>query len=224
MDTSDAIDHALEHNTSWETLHLAGETIYLNRVIDPEKLLNVISEEAFDADERLPYWSEIWPSAVALAEYILASREEFRDKNILEIGCGLGLTGLAATIAGGRVLFTDHDPHALLFTARSFEKNFSRPAQVELLDWRELRDKRRFDMILAADVLYETRWLEPVIQVIDNKLIPGGTALVAEPNRTIARSFFDLVKEKGWQHQSMLKQTRVSHKLHSVTIHRIITC
>jgi len=224
MDASDAIDHALEHNTSWETLHLSGETIYLNRVIDPDKLLNAITDEAFDADERLPYWSEIWPSAVALAEYILAARDEFRGKDIIEIGCGLGLSGLAATIAGGRVLFTDHDPHALKFTARSFEKNFSTPAEVALFDWRDIRDKRKFDVILAADVLYETRWLEPVLQVIESKLVPGGTAFIAEPNRTIAQVFFDRVKEKGWQHCSALKQTSVSHKFHSVTIHRIITC
>ena len=53
--------------------------------------------------------------------------------------------------------------------------------------------------VLAADVLYEGRFLVPVARALGALLAPGGSALVAEPGREVAAPFFDMLRDDGWQ-------------------------
>jgi predicted nicotinamide N-methyase len=221
---NDPIEAAIEDNTSWEEIDIRGRRFFLNRIDDMEKLLDAVSDQEFNIDERLPYWAEVWPSAIALSEFIDENKSEFSGKSILEIGCGLGLVGIVATANGGNVLFTDHDEYALRFTQINFTRNFKRPATVQNLDWRVVDTDRKFEIIIAADVLYEKRWLEAVVNVIEKKLAPDGTVYIAEPDRTVARDFFTMIGRKKWRHRSLLKRTMVCNKLHSITIYRIRKC
>ena len=82
----------------------------------------------------------------------------------LEIGCGLGLAGLAALVAGvERVTFSDYDTASFDFVARNLELNQIDPARArfEMIDWRDLPDAR-FPLVLGADVMYERR-LVPLV-------------------------------------------------------------
>jgi predicted nicotinamide N-methyase len=215
---------AIKNNTFWEEIRIGNYRFTIKRIRDCDRLLEAVTDSAFAEDERFPYWAELWPSALALAEFVIEIKKQIKRKNILEIGCGLGLTGIAATACGARVLFSDHDPFALEFTQINFRKNFKRPAAVRPMDWREPDCPGQFDFILAADVLYEKRWLTAVLGVIEQCLKPHGTVLIAEPNRHIATPFFDRIKEKGWKHEALLKRIHVNDKLHLVTINRIETC
>lgn len=47
-----------------------------------------------------PYWCDLWPSGIFMAEELLARPELVRGQRVCEIGCGLGLAGLAAAAAG----------------------------------------------------------------------------------------------------------------------------
>src|SRR5918992_3722199 len=85
-----------------ETVPVAGEDLTIARPRDSEALLD---EEAFEREELLPYWAELWPSALALARAVAA--RALRGARTLELGCGLGLVSVAAARAGGRVLATD---------------------------------------------------------------------------------------------------------------------
>lgn len=222
--THDRLNATLKNNTHWEKISIRDKIFHIKRVKNINNLLDAVSDEEFNQDERLPYWAEIWPSAIALSEYILDNRNDFSDKKILEIGCGLGLVGIAATAVGGDVLFTDYDDYALEYTQINYKRNFKRDAAVKMMDWREAHAEGSYDIILGADILYEKRWLAPVLNVIGKKLNPRGTAIIAEPNRTVAGEFFAMIKSGAFEKQSWLKQTRVCNKLHSVTIHRISKC
>ena len=50
--------------------------------------------------DRDPYWCEPWPSAIAMSEQLLRRPELVRGLRACELGCGLGLAGLAAAVAG----------------------------------------------------------------------------------------------------------------------------
>ena len=219
-----SIDTTLYDNTCWEEISLLDKRFVIQRVKNVDKLLDAISEEEFKKDERLPYWADIWPSAIALSEYVLENQKVFKGKKILELGCGLGLVGITVTAIGGDVLFTDYDPHALRFTQTNFKRNFSRPASVQLLDWRNPSHSESFDIILAADILYEKRWLGPVLNILDKKLIMHGIAYIADPDRTVAREIYSMIESKNWHRQSVLKRTQVYDKLHAVIINRITKC
>src|SRR3954452_19529008 len=108
-----AVDDLVE-----EVVGIGGRDLALLRPRDAEALL---SEEAFEHEEFLPYWAELWPSALALAR-ALASRA-LHGARTLELGCGLGLPSLAAAVAGGRVLATDWAPDAVAMTARNAHRN-----------------------------------------------------------------------------------------------------
>ena len=85
-------------------------------VRQPEKLLDDISVDEFARDERLPYWAELWTSSIVMGEHILQD-PSFRGAALLELGCGVGLAGIAAARAGAQVTMTDYDDDALLFAA-----------------------------------------------------------------------------------------------------------
>ena len=101
-----------------ETIVVADEPISLLRPRDSDELLE---EEAFDHEEFLPYWAELWPSSVALAKAVGA--RALRGAPTLELGCGLGLASIAAARAGGRVLATDWSAEAIRFTTGNAARN-----------------------------------------------------------------------------------------------------
>jgi predicted nicotinamide N-methyase len=220
----DPIEIALHDNTFWDEIYVADRSFMIQRVKDIDALLNAISDEEFNKDERLPYWADIWPSAIALSEYVSENKSEFKDKKIIELGCGLGLVGITGTANGGNVLFTDNDPLALRFTQINFKRNFKRSASVQLLDWRNPVKSQSFDIIIAADIIYEERWLEPVLDILENNLSSEGIAYIAGHDRNVSLGIYEMIKSRNWNRESILKRTKVYDKLHKIIIHRIKKC
>src|SRR3954463_15087030 len=102
------------------------------RVLRPRDSEELLDDEAFEHEEFLPYWAELWPSGATLARDV--SSRSLRGARTLELGCGLGLPSIAAALAGGRVLATDWAPDAIRMTTRNAERN---AASLETLrcDW-----------------------------------------------------------------------------------------
>lgn len=64
--------------------------------------------------DRDPYWTCLWPSSIAMAQEILRRPHLVKNRRIADLGCGLGLAGLAAALAGAaEVVFLDREPLAL---------------------------------------------------------------------------------------------------------------
>ena len=84
--------------TATRELELAGRTI---RLLMPANADDLISEDDFVRDERLPYWADLWPSARILAEELAVMR--LRGQRLLELGCGLGFVAMGAVIGGADV-------------------------------------------------------------------------------------------------------------------------
>ena len=133
---------------------MAGVQLELLRPVSPESL---IDEEAFARDEFLPYWAELWPAATALAE-ALPGVEGLR---VVELGCGLGVPSLVAAEKGAEVTATDWAEDAIELLRENAARNRIE-LRAEVRDWREPWDER-FDLALAADVLYERRNVEPLL-------------------------------------------------------------
>jgi predicted nicotinamide N-methyase len=217
-------EHPLKKNIHWETFDIKGKKFEILRITDTDKLLDTVSEVDFNMDERLPYWAELWPSSVALSEYIIENKKEFAAKRILEIGCGLGLAGIVATSCNAKVLFTDYDQDALEFAQINYQRNFKRAATVQVMDWRNPNLDFQFDVVMGTDVLYEKRWLNPILNVINSLVKKDGCAYLAEPNRDVAMDFFKMIGKINWQDKTTLKQVSLNNKLYSSTIHRITKC
>jgi predicted nicotinamide N-methyase len=179
-------------------LELVEDTIEAGRlrlrILRPPDPDAMIDEARFDEDEFMPYWAELWASAIALATVV--AERDLRGRRVLELGCGLGLPSIAAALGGANVLATDWAPEALDVTRRNAERN---GASVETLlaDWSrpaELLARAPFDLVLCADVLYEPRNVDALLE-----LLPRLTheVLLGEPGRATAARFFESA-ERDW--------------------------
>jgi len=139
---------------SSETRTVGGVRLDLLRPESPEAL---IDEEAFARDEFLPYWAELWPAATALADAL----PDVAGMRVVELGCGLGVTSLVAAAKGAEVTATDWAPEAIELLRENAARN-DISLRAEVRDWREAWAER-FELALAADVLYERRNVEPLL-------------------------------------------------------------
>jgi predicted nicotinamide N-methyase len=171
-----------DDSTILETRRVAGLDLVLRRPASPEAL---IDEEAFARDEFLPYWAELWPASLALAG---ALPERLDGLRVVELGCGLGVPSLVAAARGAAVTATDWAPEAVQLLRENAARN-GLELRAEVRDWREPWSER-FDLALAADVLYEQRNVEPVAALL-GALAPE--ALVGLAGRPYEDEFLALV-------------------------------
>jgi predicted nicotinamide N-methyase len=159
-------------------------------ILKPANSDDLIREEDFVKDERLPYWADVWPSSLILAAKLLELKG--RGRTALELGCGVGLSTLAATTAGYDVLSTDYYEDALDVTRANVFRNLGKLARTRLVDWRHLPDDLgQFDLVFASDVLYEKEYAELLPVILDRVLVPKGFALIADPGRVAAPIFVE---------------------------------
>jgi predicted nicotinamide N-methyase len=168
-----------------EVVALDGRDLRLLRPRDAEALLD---EDAFEREEYLPYWAELWPSSLALARAV--SVRALRGARTLELGCGLGLPSIAAALAGGRVLATDWAPDAIAMARANAERN---GAELETMvcSWTEpgpLVERAPWDLVLASDVLYEARNGDVLLPLLPRL---GREVWLADPGRPPAARFLE---------------------------------
>jgi 2-polyprenyl-3-methyl-5-hydroxy-6-metoxy-1,4-benzoquinol methylase len=194
----------LQHyDTADVTLTFQGQHVCITKIADLEVLLETLDPVAFAEDERIPYWAELWPSAVALAHYV-AQRLDLAGRRVLELGCGLGLVGIVAALQGAQVLCTDYEPAALAFAHYNARRNACRKVRFRLVDWRQPTLHRRYEYILASDVVYEARNFGPLVVLLQRFLARGGSAVFSEPGRANAVPFFALLRQRGFTCQKEL--------------------
>jgi len=101
---------------------------------------------------------------------------------VIDLGCGLGLVGLAAAARGARVTFLDWEPRALAIVAASVETAGVADCSYVTADWRDAT-LGSFDAVLGADILYESRNVHAVADFLARHLSPAGEAFIAVPGR-----------------------------------------
>jgi predicted nicotinamide N-methyase len=205
------------------SFRVAGRTIRLVQPEEPDRLLDHPEVAAWNAaEDYMPYWAYLWPGAFLLGEAIAAEQWPEGTK-ALEIGSGLGFSGLVAVSCGLQVRFTDHDRTPFRFIEASARANGFDPSRYStaLLDWRFPPDER-YPLILGADVTYEKRLVPLVAGVLAAMLEPGGVALITDPNRVAAEGFGEAVKALGLASEAIPVEAD-SEELGHVrgTIHRI---
>lgn len=170
-----------------EVVALPDLDVVLRRPRDPVELLD---EDAFTAgDEFIPYWAELWPSASALARSLHG--RSLGGMRVLEIGCGLGLPSVVAALRGARVTASDWAAEAVDAAAANGRRNGVEITPL-VADWRqpsELLDPGPWDLVLAADVLYEQRNLAPLGALLPALCAAGAEVLLADPGRPQAAPF-----------------------------------
>lgn len=168
-----------------ETIELAGRELVLVRPASADEL---IDEAAFDEEEFLPYWAELWPSGVALAAAVGAL--ELRGARVLELGAGLGLPSLAAALRGADVLATDWAEDAVELLRQNAGRNRIglRAERVRWDDPEPIVRQAPWELVLGADLLYELRNADQLLELLPRL---GADVLLADPGRPFAKGFLE---------------------------------
>lgn len=182
-----------------------GERVWLlDRAADMEALWDAMDDEDLDEDERLPYWAEIWPASVLLGRHILRSADHLKGRSCLDLGCGLGLTGMIAADVGADVVAFDYEWPAVRFAHHNGELNNVPQPLWTVMDWREPAVQQgAFEFIWGGDILYEKRFFEPLIRLFRHALAPGGKIWIGEPVRTVSRPVWDDLSERGFSPEKL---------------------
>jgi predicted nicotinamide N-methyase len=198
-----------------ETFALAGLTVRMLRPRDGDAVLDELLAEDDPDDERLPFWAELWPSGAALARAVAA--RPLAGRRVLELGCGLGLVGVTAAMAGATVLAVDQSPEAVAFTTANAARNqvtlrtavcaFDRPEP--------LLAEAPWDLVLAADVLYEQRNVPVLLWLLPRLVDASGEVWLADPGRRMQETFLAGVDAAGWRREQVPSEPA------TVTIHRL---
>ena len=164
------------------------------RLLAPRDSDALLDEEAFEHEEFLPYWAELWPSAVALARVV--ARRPLTGRRVLELGCGLGLPSIAAALGGGRVLATDWSPEAVAMTADNAARNDA-PLETAVFRWDDPPEALGppWTLVLASDVLYEPRNVGLLLALLPRVTAAAGEVWLSDPGRAPATRFLEAAAE-----------------------------
>ncbi|KAJ0401896.1 hypothetical protein ATCC90586_009018 [Pythium insidiosum] len=131
---------------------------------------------------------KIWEAGWFLAEYALAHRELFEQRSVLELGAGVGITGiiLGKCVAARRLLLSDYAPKVMQNLRYNIEINaqLGRPylahdVAAEVIDWETWQpaeegsdDTIRPDILLAGDCVYDVSTFPSLVRVLHAFLGP----------------------------------------------------
>ena len=135
------------------------------------------------AEPPPPYWAFPWGGGMALARFIGERPETVKGRQVLDLGSGSGLVGIAAMLAGAASLTAaDIDPFALAATILNAAANGV--AATVLGGDITGGEPPAADLVLAGDVFYEAAVAARMLPFLDRCLASGAAVLIGDPGRT----------------------------------------
>ena len=179
------------------TQPIAAEPVELYALAEAGKSIDAAAllRERVIADP--PYWALVWTGARAIAA-VISNMVLPAGGRVLDLGCGLGLAGLAAARRGAAVTFGDYLEEPLAFVRATLERSDAHDCDVRCIDFTRDDDHGRFDLILAADIVYDPAHYAPLALFLDRSLAPSGTILLTESLRADASVFLEGLLARGF--------------------------
>lgn len=160
----------------------------LESLLDRDQLLRDDSLEP-------PYWALVWTGAPLVAQWAV-ERLPLRGRAVLDVGCGLGLVSLALAEAGAVVTAIDREAAPVAFVAESARRT-GLAVEAVVDDVRTLGRPGTFDVVIAAELLYERASFPEIADALVAALAPRGSLLVGDAFRVRTDAFYDALEAHG---------------------------
>lgn len=179
-----------------ETVLVEGRAFLIDRPVESDAMLDHPAMRQALAEDHMPYWADLWPAARMLAKWIM--RQAWPPGlRALEVGCGLGLAGLAALARGLHVTFSDYDATAVEFACANARLNGFTDFDGMQMDWRRPPDGVTYPVVLASDLIYQASNVEPLVGLIKRVLAPAGVCLLTDQDRVPAHVLKQTLAREG---------------------------
>lgn len=182
-----------ELKVAFEPLTVQQYRLNLLKCTDLEQLLD--GKDPLKNVSDFPLWIRLWEAAIVLADYF-AGQQPKPGTTLLELGAGLGATGLVAAAAGYEVTLTDFEERILHFQQINAAASNLAGVESRLLDWFDPVDIGQFDIIAGTEILYREDFFAPLLQIFRTALRPDGVILLAnDASRHNIAPFFELAQQ-----------------------------
>jgi len=179
-----------------ETVEIAGRCIEIE-LPDAERMLEAaVAGEANGEAGWDPYWGLLWAAAPRTADLLIRAAPQWESS--LELGCGVGLAGIAALGTGRPVTFSDQSAAAVEMARQNAARNGYSGVPGLVFSWNEPVEQS-FDFMFGSDILYDRSGHGPLLQTLSAMLQPYGRVWIGDAGRSNAPLFVEQAQREGWK-------------------------
>jgi predicted nicotinamide N-methyase len=142
-----------------------------------------------DPATPFPYWAKVWPSAIALLDVLQKHPNWIKDKNVLELGAGIGLPSLMMAGITKSIQISDYNIEAVELLRKNIEHLQLENAEALKLDWNALPEAIHPEVLILSDVNYDPTQFDALISLIEKFILQGSTVILSTPQRIMASPF-----------------------------------
>lgn len=185
-----------QYKVAFEPLTIQDHRLNLLRYTDLEEILD--GRDPLKNPSDFPLWNRVWEAAIVLADFFARQQPE-PGTTLLDLGAGLGATGLVAAASGYEVTLSDYEEHILHFEEINAAASSISGVQYMLLDWMQPpAELPAYDVIIGAEIIFKEEFFEPLLTLFSRALKPGGTIYLAHDERRQSVSPFFNRAEKEY--------------------------
>lgn len=146
-----------------------------------------------DPNTPFPFWAKIWPSAIALSDFLKTEPDWITGKRVLEIGAGIGLPSFTMATHAAEMIISDHSADAVLLINKNIQYLGLSNVTAKCLDWNHFPVDCKADLVLLSDINYAPDQFESLQRLIRNFMVQGTTLILSTPHRIMVTPFAEAV-------------------------------
>jgi predicted nicotinamide N-methyase len=167
-----------------------------------------------DPATPFPYWAKVWPSAIALLNLLQKHPILIKDKNVIELGAGIGLPSLMMADIAKSIQISDYNLDAVELLRKNIEYLELENAEALQLDWNALPEAIYPEVVILSDVNYDPTQFETLTKLIERFLHQGSTIILSTPQRIMASPFVQ--KLEGYiieRHEALVDENGIPKEI-----------
>jgi predicted nicotinamide N-methyase len=201
-------------------ISIRGKRLELYGLKNWDRFVAKLEEEGEVYIPEFPFWIKIWEASIVLADHMIQLGLD-KDKKILEIGAGMGLTGLFLGALGYGVTITDYEDEALQLLRLNAAHNNLAGVHVRKLDWTKPDLTEKYDVILGSELVYKETFIDPLINLFRAHLADAGAVYLAHDVKRMCMMKFIGTVPGRFEIENTGKTLRGEEETHKILVHRL---